>query len=74
MDNAKNGVIYFSMGGNLKSANFPKKLRNDILKVFSTLQQTVIWKFEGTLTNLSRNVHVVSWAPQHSILGNKIIR
>lgn len=69
MDNAKHGVIYFSMGSNLRSKHFPEVLRRQLLKVFSELKQTVIWKFEEDLPNRPSNVHVIQWAPQQSILG-----
>lgn len=69
MDNAKNGVVYFSMGSNLKSKDLPVELKQGILKVFGGLKQTVIWKFEEMLPNTPKNVHIVQWAPQQSILG-----
>ncbi|XP_026332064.1 UDP-glucuronosyltransferase 2B1-like [Hyposmocoma kahamanoa] len=69
-DKDENGVIYFSMGSNLKSKDFPEKLKNDLLKMFGALKYTVIWKFEEVLLDLPRNVHIVTWAPQPSILAH----
>lgn len=69
MDNAKNGVIYFSMGSMLKSKTFPEVLKKELLEMFSKLRLTVLWKFEEKLPNLPKNVHIVNWAPQRSILG-----
>ncbi|XP_023943055.1 UDP-glucosyltransferase 2 [Bicyclus anynana] len=71
MDNAKHGVIYFSMGSNLRSKHFPEIVRQDLLKMFSKFKQTVIWKFEEDLPNTPSNVHIVQWAPQQSILAHK---
>ncbi|KOB70242.1 UDP-glucosyltransferase [Operophtera brumata] len=68
MDEAKHGVIYFSMGSNLKSKDLPEQLKKDLLKVFGTLKQTVLWKFEEVLPDLPKNVHILKWAPQQSIL------
>ncbi|XP_047511764.1 UDP-glucosyltransferase 2-like isoform X6 [Pieris napi] len=70
MDNAKNGVIYFSMGSNLKSKHFPQELKEGLLKLFGELKQTVIWKFEEQLETRPKNVHIVQWAPQQSILAH----
>ncbi|XP_053616041.1 uncharacterized protein LOC128678482 [Plodia interpunctella] len=70
MDEAKHGVIYFSMGSLLKSKTWPEEIKRDILKMFSELKQTVIWKFEENLPNLPANVHIVQWAPQPSILAH----
>lgn len=69
MDNAKHGVIYFSMGSNLQSKNIPEILKRELLLIFSKLKQTVIWKFEEDLPNLPKNVHLLKWVPQQSILG-----
>lgn len=69
MDEAKHGVIYFSMGSMLKSKTFPDVLKKELLQMFSGLKQTVLWKFEETPRKLPKNVHVVKWAPQQDILG-----
>ncbi|XP_050682428.1 UDP-glucosyltransferase 2-like isoform X2 [Leptidea sinapis] len=70
MDDANNGVIYFSMGSNIKSRDFPEELKQKLLKFLGGLKQTVIWKFEEELPNRPSNVHIVSWAPQQSILAH----
>ncbi|XP_047991044.1 UDP-glucosyltransferase 2-like [Leguminivora glycinivorella] len=74
MDESKHGVIYFSMGSNAKSKDFPDELKRDILKMFGTLKQTVLWKFEEQLQNLPKNVQILKWAPQHSILAHLNLR
>lgn len=68
MMSAKNGVIYFSMGSNLKSKDWPEKVKTDLLIMFGELKQTVLWKFEEDLPNVPKNVHILKWAPQPSIL------
>ncbi|GBP42154.1 Ecdysteroid UDP-glucosyltransferase [Eumeta japonica] len=70
MDDARNGVIYFSMGSNLKSKDLPDKMKRDFLETFGQLNQTVIWKFEDALSGLPKNVHILKWAPQQSILAH----
>ncbi|GBP21513.1 Ecdysteroid UDP-glucosyltransferase [Eumeta japonica] len=69
-DNAKNGVIYFSMGSNLKSKDMSDYTKRGLLEMFGTLKQTVLWKFEEELRDLPHNVHIVKWAPQPSILSH----
>ncbi|XP_026735871.1 UDP-glucuronosyltransferase 2B37-like [Trichoplusia ni] len=71
LDNAKHGLIYFSMGSNLKSKDLPREVKQNLLKMLGTLKQTVLWKFEEPLPNLPPNVHIVQWAPQRSILAHK---
>ncbi|CAK1594071.1 unnamed protein product [Parnassius mnemosyne] len=70
MDSAKNGVIYFSLGSNLKSKELPIEIKRSLLKVFGELKQTVIWKFEENLPDRPKNVHILQWAPQQSILAH----
>ncbi|XP_039759907.1 UDP-glucosyltransferase 2-like [Pararge aegeria] len=71
MDNANHGVIYFSMGSNLRSNQFPEEVKAELIKMFGKFKQTVIWKFEEDLPNRPNNVHIVQWAPQQSILEHK---
>ncbi|GBP21516.1 UDP-glucuronosyltransferase 2B15 [Eumeta japonica] len=70
-DNAKNGVIYFSMGSNLKSKDMSEYTKRGLLEMFGTLKQTVLWKFEEELRDLPPNVHILKWAPQASILSHR---
>ncbi|GBP21533.1 UDP-glucuronosyltransferase 2B15 [Eumeta japonica] len=69
-DNAKNGVIYFSMGSTLKSKDMGEYTKRGLLEMFGTLKQTVLWKFEEELRDRPPNVHIVKWAPQASILSH----
>lgn len=50
----------------------PVKLRRELLDMLGGLKQTIIWKLEEDMPdNKYKNVHVVSYAPQQSILGEK---
>ncbi|CAH0596439.1 unnamed protein product [Chrysodeixis includens] len=71
MDSAKHGVIYFSLGSNIKSKDLPVQAKKGILDIFRGLKQTIIWKFEEVLPNVPKNVHIVQWAPQPSILAHR---
>lgn len=68
MDESENGVIYFSMGTVIKANTMPNEMKVGLLKVFRELRQTVIWKLEAELTDYPKNVHILKWAPQQSIL------
>lgn len=70
LDTAKHGVIFFSLGSNVKSKDMPKEKRDFILRKFSKLKETVIWKFEDTeLPGKPDNVIIRSWLPQNDIFG-----
>jgi glucuronosyltransferase len=69
LDNAKNGVIVFSLGTNVRSDKLDKNIQKALLEAFSKISETVIWKFESELENLPKNVIVRKWLPQNDILG-----
>lgn len=56
------------MGSNLKSDSLPDEVKRGLLKMFGGLKYTIIWKFETVLPDLPKNVHILQWAPQTSIL------
>ncbi|CAK1594086.1 unnamed protein product [Parnassius mnemosyne] len=70
MDNSKNGVIYFSLGSNVRSKDLPDIIKRKLINIFSQLEQTVLWKFEEDFPDLPKNIHVLKWAPQQSILAH----
>ncbi|KAJ8705524.1 hypothetical protein PYW08_012570 [Mythimna loreyi] len=74
LDDSPQGFIYFSMGSVIRSAALKPHTREALLKLFSTLPYTVLWKFEEPLTGLPPNVHVRPWLPQPSILAHKNIK
>jgi len=70
LDEAPDGVIYFSMGSNLKSTELPESKKNAFLGAFSKLKQHVLWKWESdTLPGQPSNVNLGKWLPQSDILG-----
>ncbi|XP_044754963.1 UDP-glycosyltransferase UGT5-like [Coccinella septempunctata] len=75
MDDAKEGVVFFSMGSNLKSRDMPLHVRESILRVFSKLKTKVLWKWEDeTLPGQPSNVKLSKWLPQSEILGHPNLR
>lgn len=71
MDNAKHGIIYFSMGSSIQSIQFPDKIRDSILKAFANLSQKVLWKWEDSqLAGKPDNVLICKWFPQNAILAH----
>ncbi|XP_044755160.1 UDP-glycosyltransferase UGT5-like [Coccinella septempunctata] len=75
LDNAKHGVIFFSLGSTVKSKDMPKEKRDLILRKFSKLKETVIWKFEDTeLPGKPDNVIIRNWLPQNDIFAHKNVK
>jgi glucuronosyltransferase len=70
LDEAPDGVIYFSMGSHLQSYLMSEFKRNAFLGAFSKLKQRVLWKWESdTLPGQVSNVKFGKWLPQTDILG-----
>ncbi|KAL3270170.1 hypothetical protein HHI36_009227 [Cryptolaemus montrouzieri] len=75
LDNAVNGVVYFSMGSNLQSSQMPKETLAALLGAFSKLKETVLWKWEDDdLPGKPDNVVIRKWLPQNDIFAHKNIK
>lgn len=71
LDEAKDGVIYFSLGTVVQSSKLPKDKLKAFLDSFKTLKQRVLWKFEDeSLADIPSNVMVRKWMPQNDILAH----
>ena len=74
IDDAKQGVILFSMGSNLRSAELPKEKLQYFLKSFAKIEQKILWKWEDdNFEGKPNNVKVEKWLPQVDVLGNTFI-
>ncbi|XP_067010963.2 UDP-glycosyltransferase UGT5 [Anabrus simplex] len=75
LDEAPHGVIYFSLGSNVRSANMPESMRLGLLEAFSGLKEQVLWKWEtDTLPGKPANVRTEKWLPQNDILAHPNVR
>ncbi|KAJ3642482.1 hypothetical protein Zmor_025265 [Zophobas morio] len=75
LDDSKEGVIYFSMGSNLKSAEFPSEKRDAFLNVFSKMKMKILWKWEeDVLPGQPKNVKLGKWLPQQEILAHPNVK
>jgi hypothetical protein len=70
LDEAPDGVIFFSLGSHVQGYLMPESKRNAFLAAFSKLKQRVLWKWESdTLPGQASNVKFGKWLPQSDILG-----
>lgn len=70
LDKATEGVIYFSMGSNAKSKDFPSETKKTLLDAFEELPYTVLWKYEeDELHGKPDNVVIAKWLPQQDVLS-----
>ncbi|KAG5683951.1 hypothetical protein PVAND_013207 [Polypedilum vanderplanki] len=74
-DNAKHGLVFFSLGTNVRSDSLKDEIIVKILKAFSRLDKyTFLWKFETKEKlpiALPKNVKIKDWMPQNDILSHK---
>ncbi|XP_024217742.1 UDP-glucosyltransferase 2 [Halyomorpha halys] len=74
MDEAKDGVIYFSFGSNLKSSDVLGGAKGRaFMKAFESMPQRVLMKLESDLPDVKipANVRTGKWFPQRDILAHK---
>lgn len=70
LDNAKNGVLLVSWGGNVQSSSLPPHIQQEMVDGFAKLSLQIIWKWENASMQdvVSKNVFIVPWVPQRDIL------
>lgn len=69
MDDAKQGVIYFTLGSLVRTSTLPKHIIKAFRDAFAELPVKVLWKFELELQDIPENVYISKWFPQSDILG-----
>nr|QVG59856.1 UDP-glucuronosyltransferase [Nilaparvata lugens] len=73
MDGAKDGVIYFSLGSNMKGTSLREDLREIFIEVFAKFPNyRIIWKWEDDtpFARKPKNVLLRKWNPQQDILAH----
>ncbi|XP_074028347.1 uncharacterized protein [Leptinotarsa decemlineata] len=74
LDGADNGVIYFSLGSNVKSKTMSNEFKKAIIGAFAEIPYKVLMKIDGELEGISSNVLVQNWMPQQDILRHPNIK
>ncbi|XP_053996057.1 UDP-glucosyltransferase 2-like [Hylaeus anthracinus] len=74
VDDATNGFVYFSLGGNAMSSHLTSETVQLFLDVFARLPYRVVWKYERELPTKPDNVYIAPWFSQLSILSHANIR
>uniref|UniRef100_A0A1B6KXH0 UDP-glucuronosyltransferase n=1 Tax=Graphocephala atropunctata TaxID=36148 RepID=A0A1B6KXH0_9HEMI len=71
IDNAKEGVIFFSLGTLVPAHIMPSKYIQAFVSAFKKLPHKVLWKIElDNIPGLSKNVMLTKWVPQPTVLGH----
>ncbi|KAK9878975.1 hypothetical protein WA026_003794 [Henosepilachna vigintioctopunctata] len=75
LDSSTDGVIYFSLGTNVKSNLLDGRILKILIETFSELSYKVLWKFENDeMLNKPENVFIRKWLPQSDILRHPNVK
>ncbi|CAH0547839.1 unnamed protein product [Brassicogethes aeneus] len=74
LEESQNGVIYFSLGTNVKDNVFNSEKKNAILEAFAELPYNVLMKAHWVNIRIPKNVRMEKWLPQHDILRHKNVK
>lgn len=75
LDSSKNGLIYFSLGTNVRPSVLSPEKINIFIKVFSQLPYDVLWKWDkDELPGKSENIKTFKWLPQSDLLRHPNIK
>uniref|UniRef100_A0A182QUC8 UDP-glucuronosyltransferase n=1 Tax=Anopheles farauti TaxID=69004 RepID=A0A182QUC8_9DIPT len=75
IESADRGVIYFSLGGNVKPSKMDRRKRDALVSVLAGRRERIIWKWDDeTLPVDTRKFLVRRWLPQDAILAHPNVR
>jgi len=75
IESSPDGVIYFSMGSNVKFADLGNETRETLQKTFSKLNLRVLWKIDhDEMPGKPDNVMIRKWFPQADILSHPNVK
>lgn len=74
MDEAPEGVIYFSLGSYIQPNMLKEHVRRAFEETFKKVKYRVIWKQSEPVEGATENILQKSWLPQNEILGMNHIK
>ncbi|XP_017013836.2 UDP-glucosyltransferase 2-like [Drosophila takahashii] len=75
IEGSPQGVIYFSMGSNVKYADLTQETQRTLLETFGKLKQRVLWKFDNDeWPEKPGNVMIRKWFPQADVLAHPNVK
>lgn len=75
IDESEHGVVYFSLGGNLKPSVMPVDKQQAIIRSLSKLKERVLWKWDDDDAKVDKNKFLLKkWFPQDDVLANPKVK
>ncbi|KAF7265898.1 hypothetical protein GWI33_020644 [Rhynchophorus ferrugineus] len=72
--NDTKGVVYFSLGSNIKGKLLNDSVKSELVNGFKRIPYRVLWKLDHTVPNIPDNVKIVKWLPQQDILRHPNVK
>ncbi|XP_011558870.3 UDP-glucosyltransferase 2 [Plutella xylostella] len=75
LDSSERGVVYVSLGTNVRIAEMDATLLKEFVKAFDKMPYDVLWKYDGIeLPWLPKNIKHSKWFPQRDLLHHPNIK
>lgn len=74
IDSAEHGVVYFSLGGNLRPSKMSNDKKQHIISTLLKLKQKIIWKWDEKLDVDEMQIMIRKWLPQDDILAHPNVK
>lgn len=75
IESAEHGVVYFSLGGNLKPSKMSEEKKRAIQEALSKLKEKVIWKWDDETVEVDKDKFMIrKWLPQDDILAHDNVK
>nr|WMP40247.1 UDP-glucuronosyltransferase UGT44A23 [Tuta absoluta] len=71
---AEYGVVYVNLGSTVTDSTLPKDKLDELVATFRKLPHRVLWKWEGVVDNLPKNVMTMRWFPQYDVLKHDNVK
>ncbi|XP_022178189.1 UDP-glucuronosyltransferase 2C1-like [Myzus persicae] len=68
IEDSPHGVIYFTFGSIIQLSSLPEHIIKSFKEAFANVPQKVLWKYEGEMKDVPKNVMIKKWFPQRDIL------
>lgn len=71
IESAEHGVVFFSLGGNLKPSLMDEQKKKDLITSLSKLKQKIMWKWDDDSLIVDPSKFMIrKWFPQDDILAH----
>lgn len=75
IESSHDGVVYFSLGGNLKPSDMPKEKQQAIISSLSKIKEKIIWKWDDPNVQVDKDKFLIkNWFQQDAILADPNVK